>query len=119
ESHRSKLAKLIQKEDENISHGFRFEKLCNEAKSRIGEISATDVAAARSQGALLIDVREASDFEKEHAAGAMHLSKGVIEMKIEEHVPNPASAVVCYCGGGNRSALVAHNFQQLGYKNVP
>jgi rhodanese-related sulfurtransferase len=101
-----------------MSHGPRFEKLCSEAKSRIHEISAPDAAAARLQGAELFDVREASDFEKEHAAGAVHLSKAVIEMKIEQYVPNPTSPIVCYCGGGNRSALVADNLQKMGYENV-
>ena len=101
-----------------MSHDPRFKKLCSEAKSRVDEISAPDAAAARSQGAQLIDVREALDFEKEHAVGAVHLSKGVIEMKIEQYVPNPATAIICYCGGGNRSALVADNLQKMGYENV-
>ena len=96
----------------------RFEKLCSESKSRIHEVSANEAASAHSNGAMLIDVREAKDFEKEHAAGALPLSKGVIEMKIEEQVPDPATAIVCYCGGGNRSALVADNLQKMGYQNV-
>ena len=101
-----------------MPHGRRFEKLCSEAKSQIREISATDAANARSEGAVLVDVREASDFEKEHATGAVHLSKGVIEMKIEDQVPDIAAAIICYCGGGNRSALVADNLQKMGYENV-
>jgi phage shock protein E len=101
-----------------MPHGRRFEQLCNEAKSRIREISAADAESAQSEGAMLVDVREASDFEKEHAAGAVHLSKGIIEMKIEEQVPDSGAAIVCYCGGGNRSALVADNLQRMGYENV-
>ena len=46
------------------------------------------------------------------------MSKGIIEMKIEEYVPNPASAIICYCGGGNRSALVADNLLKMGYEDV-
>jgi phage shock protein E len=101
-----------------MPHGRRFEQLCSEVKSRIREISAADAARARSDGAVLVDVREALDFEQEHAAGAVHLSKGVIEMKIEQHVPDIAAAIVCYCGGGNRSALAADNLQKMGYENV-
>ena len=101
-----------------MSHDPRFENLCSEAKSRIREISAIDAASARSQGAQLIDVREASDFDKEHAAGALHLSKSIIEMKIEQSVPNLTTLIICYCGGGNRSALVADNLQKMGYDNV-
>ena len=99
-------------------NGPRFEMLCREAKARIRETSAAKAVRAQAEGAVLIDVREASDFAKGHAAGAMHLSKGVIEMKIEERVPDTAAAIVCYCGGGNRSALVADNLQKMGYENV-
>lgn len=96
----------------------RFVQLVNDAKSRIQEVSASDAAQRKSQGATLIDVREADDFAKEHAADAVHLSKGVVELKIEETVPDLAMPIVCYCGGGSRSALVADNLQKMGYQNV-
>jgi len=96
----------------------RFEKLAADAKTRIQETTADEAAERRSLGAVLIDVREADEFLKEHAAGATHLSKGMLEVKIEEAVPNPQSPIVLYCGGGNRSALAADNLQKMGYKNV-
>ena len=66
-----------------MPHGPRFEKLAKEAKARIRETSASEAVNHQSQGAVLIDVREAAEFEKEHAAGALHLSKGVLELKVE------------------------------------
>jgi len=48
----------------------------------------------------------------------MHLSRGTIELEIEEKLPGLDAAIVCYCGGGNRSALVADNLQKMGYTNV-
>jgi rhodanese-related sulfurtransferase len=96
----------------------RFHQIVADAKTRIREISATDAAARQKAGALLIDVREADDFAKEHAAGAVHLSKGVLELKIEERAPDPATEIICYCGGGSRSALAADNLQKMGYTNV-
>jgi len=101
-----------------VPHGPRFEKLANEAKARIREISAAEAAKLQLQGAILVDVREADEFAKEHASNALGLSKGVIELKIEQQVPDPATPIVCYCGGGNRSALVADNLQKMGYKDV-
>ena len=101
-----------------MPHGPRFEKLCSDAKSRISEVSAADAATAQLKGAMLIDVRETSDFDQEHAAGAVPFSKGVIEMRIEQSVPDVAAQVICYCGGGNRSALVTENLQRMGYENV-
>jgi rhodanese-related sulfurtransferase len=67
---------------------------------------------------VLIDVREREEFEKGYAVGAKHISRGVLELKIEEAVPDPATPIVCYCGGGSRSALAAESLQKMGYANV-
>ena len=96
----------------------RFQQLAADAKSRIREVTAKAAADQQKSGALLVDVREAEEFAKQHAPGAIHLSRGTIEMKIEQHAPDMATPIVCYCGGGNRSALVADNLQKMGYTNV-
>ena len=67
---------------------------------------------------LLVDVREESEFAAGHLPGAVHLSKGVIERDVETKVPDPATPLVLYCGGGFRSALAADNLQKMGYTNV-
>jgi rhodanese-related sulfurtransferase len=67
---------------------------------------------------VLIDVREFEEFEQGYAKGAIHLSKGLIELHIEQAVPDPATPIICYCGGGSRSALAADNLQKMGYTNV-
>ena len=96
----------------------RFQKLAADAKSHVQEISAADALERQKGGALLVDVREAEEFTKDHAQGAIHLSRGVIELKIEEKAPDMATPIVCYCGGGSRSALAADNLQKMGYTNV-
>jgi rhodanese-related sulfurtransferase len=65
-----------------------------------------------------IDVREDHEWEKDHAAGAEHLGRGIIERDIDEFVPNHETEIVLYCGGGYRSALAADNLQKMGYTNV-
>ncbi|MBL8221269.1 MAG: sulfurtransferase [Bryobacterales bacterium] len=67
---------------------------------------------------VLIDTREESEWAAGHAAGAVHLSKGIIERDIERTVPEPGRRMVLYCGGGYRSALAADNLQKMGYTNV-
>ena len=96
----------------------RFQKLAADAKTRIREVSAKEAGDQQKAGALLVDVRETEDFNNEHAAGAVHLSRGTIELKIEEKAPDTAARIICYCGGGSRSALVADNLQKMGYTNV-
>lgn len=96
----------------------RFQRLVADAKTRIKETMPEDAQRAAGNGALLIDVRESDDFRAGHAEGAMHLSKGVIELEIEEQAPDLNTPIICYCGGGSRSALAADNLQKMGYTNV-
>jgi rhodanese-related sulfurtransferase len=101
-------------------HAPQFLKLVSEAKSRVKECTVADVKARLQAGDkfVLVDVREESEFAAGHAAGAVHLGKGVIERDIEAKAPDPATPMVLYCGGGFRSALAAEALQKMGYTNV-
>jgi rhodanese-related sulfurtransferase len=97
----------------------RFQKLVAEAKKNIAEISPSEAQAQTESGAaVLIDVREDEDWREDHAKGAKHLNRGSIELEIEEQVPDLKTPIICYCGGGSRSALVAESLQKMGYENV-
>ena len=96
-----------------------FEKLVADAKKTITEISPQDAAAkSRSGEAVVVDVREKDEWDEEHIPNATHLSRGTIELDIEEKVPDVNALIVCHCGGGGRSALAAKSLQKMGYKNV-
>jgi rhodanese-related sulfurtransferase len=100
-------------------HSPGFERLCEDARSRVREVTVEDAAReARESSVLLVDVREESEWAAGHARGAIHLGKGIIERDIEERVPDHDARILCYCGGGYRSALVADNLQRMGYRNV-
>ncbi|PZR71827.1 MAG: sulfurtransferase [Chthoniobacterales bacterium] len=102
-----------------MSQPNRFQKLVAQAKQHITEISPTDALNQAEGGeAVLIDVREENDWREGHAKGAKHLSRGVIELEIEEQIPDVKTSIICYCGGGSRSALVAESLQKMGYENV-
>ena len=97
----------------------RFQKLVAQAKQHIVEIPPAEARKQVDSGeAILIDVREESDWKESHAKGAKHLSRGVIELEIEEQIPDVKKPIICYCGGGSRSALVAESLQKMGYENV-
>jgi rhodanese-related sulfurtransferase len=103
-----------------MKHSEGFLKLVNDAKSRIREITVAETRErlAADNGVRLIDVREDHEWNAAHAAGAEHLGKGIIERDIEVSVPDKATEVILYCGGGFRSALSADVLQQMGYTNV-
>jgi rhodanese-related sulfurtransferase len=103
-----------------MAHSPSFLKLVNDAKSRVKQTTVADVGRRIEAGEkfILVDTREDNEWASGHAAGAIHLSKGVIERDIETAVPDPKTKLVLYCGGGFRSALVADNLQKMGYTNV-
>ena len=101
-------------------HTPRFLAIVNDAKKRVREVSVDDIKGRLNKGDkfLLIDVREESEFAKDHLPGAIHLGKGIIERDIETSVPDTNREMILYCGGGFRSALAADNLQKMGYTNV-
>jgi rhodanese-related sulfurtransferase len=97
----------------------RFEKLVAEAKKNITEILPQDAAAKLKGGeAVIVDVRETDEWDEEHIPGAIHMSRGIIELDMEEKVPDTNAMIICHCGGGGRSALAAESLQKMGYKNI-
>jgi rhodanese-related sulfurtransferase len=103
-----------------MAHSPEFLKLVNDAKSRIREtdINGYKTMLANGERPLLVDTREESEWAAGHAAGAVHLSKGIIERDIEAKVPDKKIRMVLYCGGGFRSALAADALQKMGYSDV-
>lgn len=102
-----------------MKHSPGFERLCDEARAKIKQVDVQQAhALARDPRHLLIDVREESEWRGGHATGAIHLSKGIIERDIEARVPDKTTKLLCYCGGGFRSALVAENLQRMGYSEA-
>ena len=103
-----------------MTHSPGFLKLVNDAKKRIQQIDIQKYKELLAAGHwhLLVDTREESEWAAGHVAGAMHLSKGIIERDIENRVPDKNAMLVLYCGGGFRSALVADNLQKMGYTNA-
>jgi len=101
-------------------HPPRFLKIVDDARTRIRETDVDTVKSRMDRGDkfTLVDVREESEFAKDHLPGAIHLGKGVIERDIEARVPELDRELVLYCGGGFRSALAADNLQKMGYTNV-
>jgi rhodanese-related sulfurtransferase len=103
-----------------MQHSPRFLKLVQDAKSRIRETTVDDVKARLDRGEKLtiIDVREESEYARDHLPGAVHLGKGIIERDVETKFPDTGAELILYCGGGFRSALSAVNLQEMGYTNV-
>jgi rhodanese-related sulfurtransferase len=103
-----------------MKHNPGFLKFVDEARKRIKECTVADTKSRLDQGepVYFIDVREDHEFAKDHAKGARHLGKGILERDIETVVPDKQAPIILYCGGGYRSALAADALRQMGYVNV-
>lgn len=98
----------------------RFLALCEDARTRVREVSANEVARRLERGEhfYLVDVREESEFAAGHVKGASHIGKGILERDIERTIPDLDADIVLYCRGGMRSLLAADNLQRMGYTRV-
>ena len=101
-------------------HTPGFLQIVNDAKARVKEVTIDQVKVRLDKGEKfhLVDVREESEWAKDHLPKAEHLGKGIIERDIEQRIPDTKAEIVLYCGGGFRSALAADNLQKMGYTNV-
>ncbi len=96
-----------------------YADLLREARSQIRELNPAEVALIRERGdAVLVDVREASEWEQGHLPGAVHISKSYLEQQIEAEVPQHDRPVVLYCAGGVRSLFAAQTLRDMGYADV-
>ena len=103
-----------------MKHSPGFLALVDDARKRVRECTIGDVKARLDRGERFhfVDVREDREFAVDHARGARHIGRGVLERDIEKLVPDKDAPIVLYCGGGYRSALAAESLQKMGYTNV-
>ncbi len=103
-----------------MDHSPGFLNLVNEAKKRVEEISVAEARArlANHPEIVLLDVREDHEWQRDHAAEAIHLGKGILERDLEKLYPDKNAEIIMYCGGGFRSALTADAAQRMGYRHV-
>ena len=97
-----------------------FQDLVADAKKKITEISPTDSEQKAKSGSdvVIVDVREKDEFAELHIPDAVHMSRGMLELEVEDKFPDRNMTIICHCGGGGRSALAAESLQKMGYKNV-
>ncbi len=103
-----------------MDHSPGFLKVVNEARPYVKEITIEQARdrMGKNPHAILMDVREDYEWEKEHASEAVHLGKGILERDIENRYPDLNTEILMYCGGGYRSVLTASVAQDMGYRNV-
>ncbi len=93
--------------------------LLAEARTRIKQVTPREVMdmQRRGESIVLLDVRDLHEVNLAKIPGAVHISRGNLESKVEAQIPRDAHVIV-YCASGNRSALAADTLGQMGYSDV-
>ncbi|WP_199098433.1 molybdopterin-synthase adenylyltransferase MoeB [Dyella sp. ASV21] len=87
-------------------------------RQRIPELSPAEALSRQARGALLIDVREDGERASGTPPGALGLSRGFLELRIEQVESDREREVIALCGSGQRSLLAAEALERLGYRWV-
>src|SRR3984957_15175346 len=89
------------------------------AKSAIREVEPAEAEQEiAAGGTVVLDVREADEYEQGALPGALHIPRGFLESQVEGKLPDHDAHIVVYCAGGTRSAFAADTLVQLGYSDV-
>ena len=97
-----------------------FKQLVDEAKKNIKEIDVAELKRMQKSGQdfTLIDVRDHPEVANGMIPGAKHLTRGMLEVNIDQVTNDKTKPLVLYCGGGSRSALAADNLRKMGFTHV-
>ena len=97
-----------------------YRELLQDAKASTEEVDARGAQELLEgeDAPLLVDVRERDEWEQGRIPGAVHVSRGHLESRIEGVAPDRSRPVLLYCAQGNRSAFAAKTLSELGYERT-
>ena len=93
--------------------------ILDEARSQIKQVDIDEARRMMEKpGTVLIDVREPDEWRQGHISNAIGISRGFLELRVEEKVPDHKTPIILQCASGTRSLLAARTLRELGYDNV-
>ena len=101
-----------------MAYSDKFIQMGEVARARISPVQPHEVDALLADGVLALDIRDKEEHDADHIAGSKHISRGKLEMNVEEEIPNLDTLIITYCNANYRGALSADSLQALGYGNV-
>ena len=97
-----------------------YRELVARARAEIEQISTGEALErlTSSTPPLFVDVREDDEWEEGHVPGAVHISRGRLESRVEGLIPDKSRPLVVYCSVGARSAFATKVLSEMGYEDV-
>jgi rhodanese-related sulfurtransferase len=90
--------------------------LNNIPEGRLAVHDAQELADAMDNGAVVIDVREPSEYAEGYIPGAINIPLRTLAQNLDQ-VPTDQPVVV-YCASGHRAAIALASLRAMGYSNV-
>ncbi|MEI6744650.1 MAG: rhodanese-like domain-containing protein [Methylococcaceae bacterium] len=101
-----------------MAYSEKFIQMGEAARSRISPVQPNEVDALLAEGILALDIRDKEEHEIDHIAGSKHISRGKLEMNVEDEIPNLDTPIITYCNVNYRGVLSADSLRAMGYSNV-
>lgn len=105
----------------NMSGGTSVAQLLSEAAAEVPFISMDEVKNRLDKSVndfIVLDVREKDQFDAGHIPHAKHLSRGQLELRVNDAFPDPTVRIVTYCEVGKISTLAAATLRRMGFTRV-
>ncbi len=96
------------------------DQFVNEARAAIKEVTVNDVKNMidSKENIIILDVRDKNELEDGRLPGAINISRGMLEFKVETMIPDKNSNIVVYCGVDLRGPLATKTLNDMGYRNA-
>lgn len=85
---------------------------------RSGQVSSKQASEYLRNGAMVVDVRSANEFDSGHILQAVNLPLDRIDMTAHSVVRDREKILLLHCSTGVRSGMAKRKLEGLGYKNV-
>jgi len=101
-----------------MKYSEKFQALADAAMDKVESVQPDKVDMLVKKGAILLDIRDPDEHAISHIVGSLNISRGKLEMNVEQMIPELGITVLCYCNANNRGALSAATLQSMGYLNA-
>lgn len=99
--------------------GDRLKTYLDSIMPEVKEMTVTELKEKKlGEDLILVDVRDPDEWVRGVIPNAVCISRGTLEVKVEQVFPDPKTPLLLQCGGGTRSAFAAKALKDMGYEEV-
>jgi rhodanese-related sulfurtransferase len=101
-----------------MAYSDKFIQMGEAARAHVSPVQPNEIDALLATGTVALDIRDKEEHDADHIAGSKHISRGKLEMNIEDEILDLDTPIITYCNVNYRGALSADTLRTMGYSNV-